>query len=273
MRKLIILIFFFSSLAAVSQTIDLREKAGEIMQEGKLLYRLELAAWHGSDIFRDSFKENERIGGYFSYMDNDTPKCLFFSRGENPRVLGVVSFGDLSIVETATIDFKERDFKDFEKDLYVIRTKALLEIQQDTIFKTYSNSSLNLIPVFNKDGGKVYVLTAPQKEGVVLFGNDYLLTFDKVDNLIEKKQIHRNLIPIYFGESEGKEVVATVHSHAHETGDFITPTDICTLMLYARFAEWKRHFVISENYVSIWDVETETLKIITREDFEKMKEE
>ena len=243
------------------------------MQEGKLLYRLELAAWHGSDIFRNSFQENERIGGYFSYLDKDTPKCLFFSKGNNPRVLGVVSFGDISIVETATIDFKERDFRDFEKDLYSIRIKALTEVQQDTLFKTFSNSNLNLIPLLNKDGGKVYVLTGPKNKGVVLFGNDYLLTFDREDNLIGKKQIRQNLIPIYFGESEGKEVVATVHSHAPETDDFITPTDICTLMLYAKFAEWKRHFVISENYVSIWDVETETLKIITREDFEKMKEE
>lgn len=273
MRKLATLIFLISSLTAFSQNINLQEKAQEIMQEGKLLYRLELAAWHGSDIFRESFKQPERIGGYFSYVEGDTPKCLFFSREEVPKVLGVVSFGDLSVVETATIDFKERNFKDFEKDLYEIRTKALFEIQQDTLFKTYSNSSFNLIPLLDREGGKVYILTGPKNTGVVLFGNDYLLTFDKQDNLLAKKQLHQNLIPIFFGESEGREVVATVHSHATETGDFITPTDICTLMLYARFAEWKRHFVISENYVSIWDVETENLKIITREDFEKMKEE
>jgi len=270
MRKLITLIFFFFSITAFSQTIDLEKKAVEIMEEGKLLYQLEMAAWYGNDIFKENFQENDRIGGYFSYMDNNKPKCLFFSKGDKPKVLGSVSFGDISIVETANIDFKEKDFSGYEKDLYAIRSIALMEIQQDTLFKTYSNSNLNLIPVFDKNGGQVYVLTGPKSEGVILFGNDYLLTFDKNDNLIGKKEIHRNLIPIHFDDN--KEVLASMHSHAHETGDFITPTDICTLMLYAKFAKWKTHYVVSENYVSIWDCEKNRLKIMTREDFEKEME-
>ena len=272
MKKSITLLFLFISLNSFSQSIDLVKKAQEITDEGKLLYKLELAAWYGTDIFFENFKERERMGGYFSYMDKNTPKCLFFSKGENPRVIGVVSFGDIKIVETATIDFKERDFKKNERELYVIRTKALAEIRQDTtLFKTYTNANLNLIPVIKDEDRNVYVLTGPKNAGVVLFGNDYLITFDKQDNLIGKKAIHRNLIPIEFKLDSDKEVIATVHSHAQETGDFITPTDICTLMLYAKFAKWKQHYVISQHYVSIWDCEQESLVIMTNEDFEKMK--
>ena len=271
MKQLTTLIFIFFPLTAFTQTIDLPKKAGEIMQEGKLLYQLELAAWYGNDIFRENYQEKDRIGGYFSYLDNKKPKCLFFSKEDKPKVLGSVSFGDISIVETANIDFKERDFNSYEKDLYAIRAKTLDEVQQDTVlFKTYSNSSLNLIPVLDKDGGRVYILTAPKSESVILFGNDYLLTFDKNDNLINKREIHRNLIPIRFDED--KEILATMHSHASGTGDFITPTDICTLMLYAKFAKWKTHYAVSENYVSIWDCEKERLKIMTREEFEKEME-
>jgi hypothetical protein len=182
-----------------------------------------------------------------------------------------VSFGDIKVGETATIDFKERDLKQGEKELYAMRTTALREIQQDTLFKKYTNTNFNLIPVIYKDERKVYVLTGTKNEGVVLFGNDYLLAFDKQDNLIEKKEIHKNLIPIKFEmeeQDESKKIVASVHSHAAETGEFITPTDICTLMLYGKFTEWERHIVISENYVNIWDCINESLVIMTTEEYE-----
>jgi hypothetical protein len=276
MRKLIIIVSFFVAISTFSQQVDLVKKAQEITEEGKFLYRLEMAAWHGTDIFLESFKEKARIGGYFTYIEKDTPKCLFFSKGDIPKVIGVVSFGDIKVVETATIDFKERDFKQDEKELYTMRTTALQEIQQDTLFKKYTNTNFNLIPVIYKDERKVYVLTGPKKEGVVLFGNDYLMVFDKQDNLLEKKEIHRNLIPIKFEmeeQDESKKIVASVHSHAVETGEFITPTDICTLMLYGKFTGWKRHIVISENYVSIWDCISESLVIMTTEEYERMRDE
>lgn len=276
MRKLILFISLFVAVSTFSQQVDLVKRAQEITEEGKYLYRLEMAAWHGTDIFLESFKEKARIGGYFTYIEKDTPKCLFFSKGDNPKVIGIVSFGDIKVVETATIDFKERDFKQDEKELYTMRAIALQQIQQDSLFKKYTNTNFNLIPLIYKDERKVYVLTGPKKEGVVLFGNDYLMTFDKQDSLADKKEIHRNLIPIKFeleDPDESKETVASVHSHAAETGEFITPTDVCTLLLYGKFTGWKRHIVISENYVSVWDCINESLVIMTTEEYERMRDE
>lgn len=272
MKLLLSLTLALFSLSIFSQNIDLKKTAEEITEEGKYLYRLEMASWYGTDIFLENFKERERIGGYFSYLDKETPKCLFFSKEENPRVIGVVSFGDIKIVETATIDFRERDFKENERHLYNIRKKALTEVQQDSIlFKSYTNTSLNLIPVIRNGEKKVYVLTGPKVTGIVLFGNDYLMTFDEQDNLKDKIEIHRNLIPIEF--EKGQNAVGAMHSHLTETGDFITPTDICTLMLYAKFAEWKLHIVMSQRYVSIWNCDTETLTLMTKDDYNRLEEE
>ena len=64
------------------------------------------------------------------------------------------------------------------------------------------------------------------------------------------------IIPIEYGKNE---VTEAIHSHLPETGDFITATDICTLMLYEKFAKWKSHLVISKDYVSIWNCETDQL--------------
>lgn len=271
MKKSLCLILYFISLSCLSQNQDLEKFAKEIEAEGKYLYRLEVAAWHGSDIFMENYKGERPIGGYFSYIDSKTPKCLFFSKEKEPKVIGVVSFGDIQIIETATIDFKVRDFKRDEKELYSIRQKALDEIKQDSLlFKNYTNANLNLIPSIDKNKKHVYILTAPKIAGVVLFGNDYLLTFDKSNKLLSKEEIHRNLIPIQFDENRDSLVF---HTHKTDESPFITPTDICTLMLYAKFAEWKKHYVASEEYVSIWDCQKEELQIVTKDEFDKMNHE
>ncbi|WP_108821001.1 hypothetical protein [Dysgonomonas sp. Marseille-P4361] len=270
MQTKLLYVLLLSLVFCSIQAQDLNKIAEEIEAEGKSLFRLELAAWYGSEIFRENYNGERTIGGYFSYIDADTPKCLFFSKDEKPKVIGVVSFGDIKIVETATIDFKVRDFKKEEKALYTIRQKALEEVRQDTLFKNYTNSSLNLIPVIEKDIRRVYALTAPKVSGVVLFGNDYLLEFNKEEELVNVREIHKSLIPVDFGE-EGDSI--TFHNHASEIEPFITPSDICTLLLYAKFAGWKRHFVASKEYVSIWDCEKESLRIVTREQFDNMKDE
>lgn len=271
MRNLTISLFLLFSATVFSQNAELNKIAQDITEKGKLLYRLELAAWYGMEIFKDNFQENERIGGYFSYLESGTPKCIVFSKDSEPRVIGVVSFGDILIVETATIEFKERDFKGLEKELYIIRMKALEEIRQDSLFKSYTNTSLNIIPLIDKEAREVYALTASKQEDVILFGNDYLLTFDKDYNLTNKKELHTNLIPIEFSDKRKSNI--TVHYHSSNSDDFITPTDVCTLMLYAKYAGWKKHIVASQSYASIWDCESESLQIMTKEDFMKVEHE
>lgn len=241
------------------------EEAKPIVAEGKLLYKSEMASWYGSDLFIENYKNSENIGGYFSYTENDYSKCIFFSKSENPKVIGTISFDSMYNVKTAKIDLKEREFTSYENELYEIRKIALFEVNSDTLFKTYKNTNLNLIPLIVGNDKKVYILTGPQQNGVVIFGNDYLLVFDKNNKLTMKKQLHKNIIPIYYGEKEihGKKIEGAMHSHLPETGDFITATDICTLMLYEKFAKWKTHNVVSKKYLNLWNCETDQLTVVS----------
>jgi hypothetical protein len=243
------------------------EEAQPIVAEGKLLYKSEMASWYGTDIFLENYKARENIGGYFSYSENALTKCIFFSKSDKPKVIGTVSFDSTYNTKTANVSLEEREFSKTEGDLYEIRKLTLTEINSDTLFKTYKNSSLNLIPLINGGDRRVYVLTGPQNSGVVIFGNDYLLTFDDNNKLLLKKQLHKNIIPLYYGgkEEEGKKSVGAVHSHLPETGQFITATDICTLMLYEKFAKWEQHIVVSEKYMNIWDCKTDQLTVIPRD--------
>jgi hypothetical protein len=108
------------------------------------------------------------------------------------------------------------------------------------------------------------VLTGPKEDGVVIFGNDYLLKYNDKNELLNKKQLHKNIISINYNTGD-TVVIATMHTHLQETGDFITATDICTLMLYEKFAKWEQHYVISNNYISIWDCNKNSLVILTKQ--------
>lgn len=277
MNKILILIFTLFTLTVLAQKNPNKE-AEPIVAEGKLLYKSEMASWYGTDLFVENYKNRQNIGGYFSYTENEISKCVFFSKSDNPKVIGTISFDDTYNVKTAKIDLTERDFTKYENDIYQIRKLALTEINADkALFKNYENSNLNLIPLIDGKEKKVYVLTGPNKSGVVLFGNDYLLTFDKDNQLMLKKQLHKNLIPINYGgkDKDGKPFVSeeAMHNHLPETGDFITATDICTLMLYGKFAKWKTHTVVSKKYLNIWNCTTNELTVITTEAAEKISKD
>jgi hypothetical protein len=269
-----IIILFTISILTYGQS-DIDKLTKPIVEEGKSLYRSEMASWYGTDLFLEKFTEREKIGGYVSYTENDISKCVFLSKSDTPKVIGTISFDSTYNLKTATTNLLERELTKTESDLFEIRQIALNIVQKDTLFKTYKNTNLNFIPLISNGNKKVYILTGPTQNGVVIFGNDYLLTFDNENKLVTKKQLHKNIIPINYGgkEEQGKEVEGAIHSHLPETGDFMTATDICTLMLYEKFAKWKQHTVVSENYISIWNCRTDELVAITREVMEKINKD
>ena len=272
MNKVFAFLLTFLSLSVFGQT-NPAEAAQSIVEEGKLLYKSEKASWSGTDLFLKNYKNKENIGGSFSYTDSAGTKCIFFSKTNQPKVIATISFDGTYNSKTANLNTTERSFTKTENDIYEIKKHALAEINTDTLFKTYNNTNLNLIPLIYGQEKKVYVITAPKNTGVVIFGNDYLLTFDDSNNLITKKQLHKSMIPIYYGENKegGMKSIGAIHNHLPETGDFITPTDICTLMLYEKLAEWEQHFVVSENYMNIWDCTTDQLEIISKNDNKRTK--
>ncbi|MBF4517130.1 hypothetical protein IRZ71_12275 [Flavobacterium sp. ANB] len=251
---------------------NLNEKVSQVVAEGKTLYKSEMASWYGTDLFIEKYKEQGKIGGYFSYSENELSKCIFFSKDENPKVIGTIIFDATYNIKTAKVELEERTFSKNENDLYTIRTKALNAIKTDTIFKSYQNSSLNLIPIISNNEKKVYVLTGPTNSGVVIFGNDYLLNFDKNNNLISTKTLHANIIPVNYG-NEKNITLASIHSHLPQTGDLITATDICTTMLYEKFTKWETVYVMSQKYVSIWNCKTDELVVMNKDAFDKIGKE
>ncbi|MFW5804614.1 MAG: hypothetical protein ACOCWG_05235 [bacterium] len=265
-KRTLILIAFCISLITNGQDSD------EILAEGKLLYRLEKASWKGTDDFLSRFPDKRNlIGGYLSY-ESDSHKIanIFFSSVNNDSLLVRYLFDSIpdSPLQIDTINLK---ITEHEKDLIEIRQDAIQRISNnsDNFFTFYKNTSLNPIPLITNKEKRVFILTGPQISNVVIIGNDYLLEYDKQNKLKDKIQIHQSLLQYpYKSDDPENKLESTYHSHV--VSEYINSTDICTLLLYKDYVEWKQHYVMSKKYVSIFDMEKENLVIITKKAWDKI---
>lgn len=270
-----IIIFSIMLLACATRAFSQHDELGRITDsitsEGKALYRSEWASWYGTDIFTAKCPEIRKLsGGYFSYETNDNLVNLFFSKDVEPVVIATVTFKKDLNANNYKLDSITRKFSKAEQDYFMLRSAAKKRIETDTTFKYFKNTSLNIIPLIQKDVKKVYALTGPNVNGVVIFGNDYLINFNKKYEITSVRTLHKNIIPIYTKADSGKTAIETMHSHLQQTGDFITATDICTLMLYEKYTTWNQHVVMSKGYISIWDCKKDLLAILTREAWDKI---
>lgn len=172
-----------------------------------------------------------------------------------------------------SFDPQKRAATKLELDLIAIRHDALEKIvkNEDKFFTFYNNTSLNPIPLITADEKKVFFLTGPHGDGFVLIGNDYLFKYNNDNKFLSKEKLHNPLIQLAFNSKDSTNPsTATIHSHV--LSELITSTDICTLLLYKDFVEWKSHIVISKNYVSIFDMQKEILVIMTTKAWKKISD-
>jgi AraC-like DNA-binding protein len=273
MKKIFLISLIFTSFCPLkAQTPDsLAIIARQIMDEATVMYKSEMASWYGTDLFMEKYKEKvKNAGGYFSYSEKGVEKCIFYSKGSSPKVLATIEFNGVYSVEAAKDDATEREFTELETQLYTIRALATDRVKSDTLFQSYKNMNFNLIPIVYKNQRKVYVLTGPKELGVVVLGNDYELNFDSKNALTSVRKIHKSILSFEYSDKQVAETA--MHTHLESTGDFITVTDVCTLMLYGKTAKWKQHYVMSDKYVSIWN-EGNNLLILTKEVWEKISKD
>lgn len=272
----LVLILVLSFFATWGQNKAYEELA-PIIEKGRLMYRQEKAAWLASDLMGAYYPDISKIGGYITYSLGDSTSCVFYSQGEKPRVLASVDFdSSLRLTHSNYINL-EREFSDYEKQLYRLRQKTINLLQSDTLIRVFQGSSLNLLPLIHKGQYQVYILSAPLEEGMMILGNDYLFEFNENLELQFRRRLHHKPHFLKFkhitDEGDTLKVVNTSHSHNEETGAHLTPTDICTLLLYGPLSDWETHEVISREYYTVWDIQAGKLSLIlTRESWNKIRE-
>ena len=271
MKKIISSLLILSSIFAYSQN----KETEKILNEGKLLFRLEKGSWYGTDDMLARFKtKKDSIGGYLSYENEENKiNTIFFSRFDANKILVRYEFDSLPKTKPIKIDSTNHMASNLEKSLIKIRqdAKDRAYSNEDKFFSFYENTALNFIPVINENGRNVFVLTGPQVSGVVLIGNDYKLEYNKKNEFVKKMKIHNSILQFpYKSDDPENKLESTFQSLV--LSKYINSTDICTLLLYKDYVEWKQHYAMSKKYVSIFDLEKENLLIMTKKAWDKISE-
>ncbi len=275
MKKITIIGYLFLLVTALFSNTEiysqeyLDKQAKLITEQGIFLYKLEKGAWLGTDLFFEKFGEKKNLlGGYVTYPDKKNTKVVFYSNEKSPKVIATILFDESFDLKKVKLDTKERNLTKNENDLRLLREKSLFETRTNSTFEFYKNTGFNIIPIIQNEKKEVYILSGPKTNDVIIFGNDYLLTFDNGNNIKNVKKIHKNIIFQEFKKiNDSVKFISAVHTHLPESGDFMTATDICTIMLYGEKFGLENSIVHSENYVSIWDIKTKKLSIVEREKY------
>lgn len=277
LRQYFFIFFITGSLSAEAQDADsnsLKTIAGNLLKEGIGLYEANLAAQVSSAFLVDKLS-TENIFGSITYKKNDLLYSIFLSGSiKQPVVRYTFSFQLPFSPSTMKIDGQPRDLSEYEKSLYKMKKQILkMARKRKSFFTNYGDVALN--PVFFQEENHtgVYLISSTHDPSFVPFGNDYLLFFNENSKLISKEKIHQNLIEISAVSPDtlsDDQALASFHTHSELSSPYITPTDICTILLHMERVSWESHIVISPGFVSFFFPGQKVLEIITREEYEKM---
>ncbi|BDD04860.1 hypothetical protein AUTU_23430 [Aureibacter tunicatorum] len=238
-----------------------------------MLYRLEKGSWLATDHMLSNFDtKKDSLGGYLSYENEKGKICtIFYSRFDQNNILIKYVFDDIIQSDNFKIEEVSQMATSHEKSLITMREDAVERVytNEDEYYSFYENTAMNFIPLISNEGQRVFVLTGPQVSGVVLLGNDYLLHYDEKSKFINKEKIHNSILSFPYEQDENGNTIETT-SHSHVNSEYISSTDICTLLLYKDYLSWDQHTVLSKNMVSIFDLKNESLATMKMKAWKKL---
>lgn len=240
----------------------LEKQKQELIEESGKLYRSERASWLASDILMEKYATTSKIGGYVSYEYGDQVISIFVSKGDKPNVLFEVSFPSENVsTKKAKVNQEERAMTAVESNFFNLRNAGMESIYSDSTINWYKNTNFNVVPLIDEEKGlRVYAICASTKPELFCLGNDYLFIFDENYKLTNKKALHKNILVFELNKKEN--VVGAMHNHTDESGQLPSPTDMCSLQLYAELTGMETHMVLSSAYQSIIKCASGQLTII-----------
>lgn len=289
---------------AIAQKISEKDK-NKVLTEGLALYTLILANWTSNDLYYENEFNTSIVKGYLSYRDKDTLKTIFWREIDTASteyktktykkasdtvaaeqtnkeielrwIVKTMSYPNMSVSKKNAVypEEEERAPTEQEKMLIDYRKKVYKEIASDTtFFKLYAGTKLRVVPIDAGKLMKVFIYSSVVKEGIVPIGGDYLLVYDKKENvLVSKEDLHKDCVFIstqYNGKGTDASK-STIHNHKKGTSPLITATDIATLLLYKSQLEWDEHHVISDKYTSIFSLVDRKLDIMLTKEFDALR--
>lgn len=258
MKKIILLLLSICTSTFIQAQDNLQLEVNKIMAEGKALYKSVRTTKTCAEVFGSKYKGKEKASGSIVYAEGDLMKCVYYTAGSKPKALAIFSC-DSSFDKSKVIsDFTSRELNETEKNMAKIKQAAIDLAASDKSFTKPEKSNFEFIPINEK---KVIAICLSDIMGVVVFGNDFEINFNNEFQVSNSKQIHPNQIIAKYGDQAetGANPDGTTHIHFPQSGELMTSTDVCLLMLYEKDAHWKQHTVISENFISFYNCQADVL--------------
>ena len=129
MKKVFVILLTVFTVTSLS----FGQNANKVLEEGKLLYRLEKASWYGTDIFLEKFANKKDIaGGYLSYMNEKNQIVnIFFEKGNPSQILVRFEFESMPQTNPIKIDTINQIATQQEMDLIAIRQEAVQQVYEN----------------------------------------------------------------------------------------------------------------------------------------------
>lgn len=258
---LLVLCSFLNSFAQD----NLQQEARSAIAEGKQIYRLELANRLADKVFKSKYQGKEKPAGFITYTEGDNTKAIFYNNNNETTAIAVLTFDKDPGEKTALFELSDRKLNSTERQLIELNIAAKKVLMDASTFTAPPGTHLSSIALLNHGSPKCYLLTIADKEGSVVFGNDYLLLFDAGMKMTEKKALHKNLATVAYDNALGSaNDKNSSHVHIPASGDMLTSTDVAVLLLNKEATSWSHHTFIGENYLLFWNYNAMEIQAIPK---------
>lgn len=274
MKKLLIVLLSLFSSIILAQRLEmpeseLKEKLDSILREGNLLYKYEKAAWISNDLaFKNPIVKAE-FHDYVTYEEQGEIKTIIFEE-KLQTCIAEYAFEN-NFDHPKSVKIEKRQLSDKEKQLINVREKILKNIH-DNEYKVIiptKGYSLNFILLPFSDKYKLYIITGTTEPNIVPFGNDYIFIANENGEIENWHKFHSQLIPastiiggnnVRRNNARRNRITGLIHTHLPST-PLITPTDICTFMLYAPLYDLETLTVLYAPVAMKYSLKENTIKI------------
>ncbi len=204
-----------------------------ILTEATRLYVFEKLNWWGTDEYlKHLYDKNDtrdwKSASSFTLVSNDVISVIFYKT-------------DTCILEyrydmlTDNVDVVEewRPLKESEmaeRDRFNTLIAACNELQIPIYTYPQDKFSFNVDMIrIDENTTRVYFMMGALENNSVGFGNDFSVDFDDDNTVLGWRSYHHSFIPVNYANSASSTLI---HSHTKDN-PYMTPTDLCTFMLYA----------------------------------------
>ncbi|MEP2668686.1 MAG: hypothetical protein ABJH04_06820 [Cyclobacteriaceae bacterium] len=227
---------------------DLEQVSNEILQDGIQMYRNERASWISTDYIPE--KDKSLVNGYFTYFNGENFISIYFDPS-NKNAVYKFTFQPMGEIDIEMLKTEQNiPLTKMELGILKVRKKAVgLSVMWYKQFGYTQIVNPNVIIHKTSPQYEVYVIPGAKIPDLIPIGGDLRMTFKSDGELDKIDAIHNNLIP-FEAETSGKVYLSHEHKGRRLEKEYITSTDICTLLLYRDYVMEEKHTVVHRKFIS-----------------------